>query len=52
MRYTLIIAGKLNNMNDYTDACRVNPYKGAKMKHQNEESVLQERLLRKNGKRL
>ena len=41
MRYTLIIAGKLNNMNDYTDACRVNPYKGAKMKHQNEENVLQ-----------
>lgn len=32
MRYTLIIAGRLDNMNDYTSARRTNQYKGAKLK--------------------
>ena len=41
MTYLLIIPGKLNNVNDYTTACRTNPYKGAKMKADNEAIVLQ-----------
>lgn len=41
MRYTLIIAGRLNNMNDYTSACRTNQYKGAKLKQKNENVVKQ-----------
>lgn len=42
MKYLLIIHGKLNNLNDYTSACRTNPYKGSQMKKENEEKVLQE----------
>lgn len=42
MRYLLIIHGKLNNLNDYTSACRTNPYKGSQMKKENEAKVLQE----------
>lgn len=41
MRYTLIIAGRLDNMNDYTGACRTNQYKGAKLKQKNENVVKQ-----------
>lgn len=41
MRYTLIIAGRLDNMNDYTSACRTNQYKGAKLKQKNENVVKQ-----------
>ena len=38
-RYTLIINGKLNNLNDYITACRTNQYKGAKVKASNENRV-------------
>lgn len=41
MRYTLIIAGRLDNMNDYTSACRTNQYKGAKLKQKTENVVKQ-----------
>lgn len=41
MRYTLIIAGRLDNMNGYTSACRTNQYKGAKLKQKNENVVKQ-----------
>jgi len=41
MTYILIIPGKLNNLNDYTTACRTNPYKGAKMKTDNEAKAVQ-----------
>ena len=41
MTYLLIIPGKLNNLNDYTTACRTNPYKGAKMKTDNEAKAVQ-----------
>lgn len=39
MRYTLIIKGKLDNLNDYISACRTNQYKGSKVKHKNEDIV-------------
>ena len=42
MKYLLIIHGRLDNLNDYTKACRTNPYKGSQMKKQNEAKVLQE----------
>lgn len=42
MNYLLVIHGKLNNLNDYTTACRSNQYKGNSMKRRNEEKVLQE----------
>ena len=42
MKYLLIIHGRLNNLNDYTNVCRTNPYKGSKMKKENEAKVLQE----------
>ena len=42
MKYLLIIHGRLDNLNDYTKACRTNPYKGSQMKKQNETKVLQE----------
>lgn len=41
MTYLLIIPGKLNNLNDYTTACRTNPYEGAKMKANNETKAVQ-----------
>ncbi|MGC4018372.1 MAG: hypothetical protein QM793_03515 [Muricomes sp.] len=41
MTYTLIIPGRLNNLNDYITACRANRYKGAKLKGNNEAIVLQ-----------
>lgn len=36
---TLIIPGKLPNLNDYTEACRGNRYSGAKMKKNAEEII-------------
>lgn len=40
MEYFLKISGKLDNLNDYTSACRTNPYKGAQMKRKNEAKVI------------
>ena len=40
MQHLLIIKGRLDNMNDYTRACRTNQYKGAKMKQKNEAVVI------------
>ena len=37
----LMILGKLDNLNDYITACRTNQYKGAKVKHKNENRVIQ-----------
>lgn len=37
----LTIPGKLDNLNDYITACRTNQYKGAKVKHKNENRILQ-----------
>lgn len=39
MEHTLIIDGQLNNLNDYTKACRTNRYAGAKMKSENEAII-------------
>lgn len=36
----LVISGKLDNLNDYTAACRRNAYAGAKMKAANERVVI------------
>lgn len=41
MQHLLIIRGRLDNMNDYTNACRTNQYKGAKLKQKNEQVVIQ-----------
>lgn len=41
MQHLLIIKGRLDNMNDYTNACRTNQYKGAKLKQKNEQVVIQ-----------
>lgn len=35
----IIVYGKLNNLNDYTQACRSNRYVGAQMKADNEDVV-------------
>lgn len=40
MQYTLIVKGRLDNLNDYITACRTNQYKGAKLKASNEHKVL------------
>ena len=40
MEYKLTIMGRLDGLNEYTRACRSNPYKGSKMKHQNENTVI------------
>lgn len=39
MEYSLIIPGRLDNLNDYIGAERANKYKGAKMKADNEAIV-------------
>lgn len=39
-RYTLVIPGRLDNLNDYISACRTNQYKGSKIKASNEHKVL------------
>ena len=41
MRHTLIISGRLDNLNDYITACRTNQYKGAHLKRRNEDRVRQ-----------
>lgn len=40
MQYTLIIKGKLDNLNDYITACRSSRYAGAELKRKNEDAVL------------
>ena len=40
MRQAFEIQGRLDGLNEYTEACRANPYVGAKMKRANEEAVL------------
>ena len=42
MHHTLIISGRLENLNDYITACRSNLHQGAKMKARNEQKVLAE----------
>lgn len=39
MQHTLIISGRLDNLNDYITACRTNQYKGAHLKTKNERKV-------------
>lgn len=38
-RKTLIIKGRLDNLNDYTNECRANKYAGNKCKARNEEYI-------------
>lgn len=40
MEYSFTILGRLDNLNDYTSACRRNAYAGNKMKRDNEERAL------------
>ena len=40
MKHYLTISGKLDNLNDYTSACRKNRYAGAEMKRKNENKVI------------
>ncbi|MDR7815147.1 RusA family crossover junction endodeoxyribonuclease [Lacrimispora sp.] len=40
MEYSLLIKGRLDGLNDYTAASRTNPYKGNKMKADNEQIVI------------
>ncbi len=40
MQYTLIIKGKLDNLNDYITECHSSRYAGADLKHKNENTVL------------
>lgn len=53
-RNHFVIKGRLNDLNDYTDACRKNAYAGAKMKMGNEQIVrahAQNALLRSHLRR-
>jgi Holliday junction resolvase RusA-like endonuclease len=40
MDYKFIIMGRLDSLNEYTEANRTNPYKGGKMKKDNENTVI------------
>ena len=40
MQYKFTIQGRLDGLNEYTAANRTNPYKGGKMKKDNEEVVI------------
>lgn len=40
MEYKLTILGRLDGLNEYTTANRTNPYKGVKMKRDNEDTVI------------
>lgn len=40
MEYKFTIPGRLDGLNEYTSANRTNPYKGGKMKHDNENTVI------------
>ena len=39
MEYKFVILGRLDGMNEYTAANRANPYKGGKMKHDNQDVI-------------
>lgn len=41
MKYKFVISGRLNNLNDYTNACRTHRQKGNNMKRKNAQKVLQ-----------
>lgn len=41
MKYKFVISGRLNNLNDYTNACRTHRQKGSNMKRKNAQKVLQ-----------
>lgn len=41
MKYKFVVSGRLNNLNDYTNACRTHQQKGGQMKRKNEQKVLQ-----------
>jgi Holliday junction resolvase RusA-like endonuclease len=41
MKHTLVIQGKLPNLNDYTKACRTNKFAGAEMKRKVERLISQ-----------
>ena len=40
MEYKFTVPGRLDGLNEYTSANRTNPYKGGKMKKDNEETVI------------
>ncbi len=40
MKYKFTIPGRLEGLNNYTAANRTNPYRGGKVKHENEEIVI------------
>lgn len=40
MEYKFTILGRLDGLNEYVRACRTNPYKGAKMKKEGEETAI------------
>lgn len=40
MEYKFTIPGRLEGLNNYTAANRTNPYKGGKVKHDNEDHVI------------
>lgn len=40
MKYKFTILGRLDGLNNYTVANRTNPYRGGKVKHENEELVI------------
>ena len=40
MEYKFTIPGRLDGLNEYTSANRTNPYKGGKMKRDNENTVI------------
>ena len=40
LKYKFTIQGRLDGLNNYTAANRTNPYKGGKVKHENEELVI------------
>lgn len=44
MEYKFTIPGKLDGLNEYTSANRTNPYKGGKMKRDNESAVKNEQV--------
>lgn len=45
MIYKMIISGRLPGLNEYINACRSNPYRGATMKQRAERSVINAALV-------
>lgn len=45
MIYKIIISGRLPGLNEYINACRSNPYRGATMKQRAERSVINAALV-------